>query len=164
VGPVKSRVGLVLVVGPRLLGRGAPAREPGPRPVRDHVSARGAVPGGRLHQGLARGVPPVPELYWLLSVRACAGVLICLTRRSNAENFRDVVAIHVRRLRAGLYLEGVANPAREASFRFDVSVLDKAGFEFAFDNNGALGQCFLDTAVNDATSHENVILPPGMDT
>ena len=55
--------------------------------------------------------------------------------RRNSQDRRDVAAIHVRRLRARLNLDTIANPACKPSLRFNVSVLDKAGLEIAFDND-----------------------------
>ena len=55
-------------------------------------------------------------------------------RRRDAENFRDVVAIHVRRLRAGLDFDAIADASRKAGFRLDIGVLDEAGLERALDD------------------------------
>ena len=55
-------------------------------------------------------------------------------RRRDAENFRDVVAIHIGRLRAGLDFDAIADASGEAGFRLDIGVLDEAGLEGALDD------------------------------
>ena len=55
-------------------------------------------------------------------------------RRRDAENLRDVVAIHVGRLRAGLDFDAIADASRKAGFRLDIGVLDEAGLERALDD------------------------------
>ncbi len=45
------------------------------------------------------------------------------------------VAIHIRRLGAGLHLDAIADAAREAGFRLDIGVLDEAGLEGAFNHD-----------------------------
>ncbi len=58
----------------------------------------------------------------------------------DAQNFRDVVAIHVGRLRAGLHFYAIADAAREAGLGLDIGVLDKARLELAFHHNVGLGE------------------------
>ena len=57
-----------------------------------------------------------------------------LLRRS-PQNLRDVGAIHIRRLRAGLNLDAITHPPREPRLRLDVGVLDKSRFIFAFNDD-----------------------------
>ena len=59
----------------------------------------------------------------------------------DAENRGDILAGHVRRLRAGLNFDAVTDAARETCFGFNVGVLDEAGFIFGFDDDRRFVQC-----------------------
>src|SRR5207249_9755337 len=63
------------------------------------------------------------------------------------------------RLRAGLNLDGVPNPARKASLRLDASVLYKAGFVFGFDDRVSFGERLFYVTPNNAATHQNVFFP-----
>ncbi len=82
---------------------------------------------------------------------------------SDPENLRDVGAVHVRGLGAGLNLDLVVDPAGKAGLRFDVGVLDKAGLVFVFDHNVRFRQSLLHIAANHAASDQHIILAAGMD-
>ena len=83
------------------------------------------------------------------------------SRRRDAENFGDIVAIHIGRLGAGLDLDAVADAARETGFRLDIGVLDKAGLECAFDENLGARHAGLDIAARDAAARQNVAAAAG---
>ena len=60
--------------------------------------------------------------------------------RRDAENLRDVVAVHIGRLRAGLDFDAVADAPREAGLGLDIGVLDEAGLELALDDDVGVGR------------------------
>src|SRR5205807_5356257 len=76
--------------------------------------------------------------------------------RCDVQDFCDVGAIHVGRLRARLNFDAVSDAPREARFRFNISVLDEAGLVFVFNDYIRLGQRALDIASNNASSCEHV--------
>src|SRR5579864_4811806 len=76
--------------------------------------------------------------------------------RRDVQDFCDVGAIHVGRLRARLNFDAIADAPREARFRFYISVLDEAGLVFVFNDHIRLGQRALDIAANNASSCEHV--------
>ena len=61
---------------------------------------------------------------------------------SDAENLRDVGAIHVRSLGAGLDLDLIAYAPRKTGFRLDVGVLDEASLVFVFDDYSDSARAF----------------------
>ena len=77
-------------------------------------------------------------------------------RRRDAENFRDVVAVHIGRLGAGLDFDAVADAAREARLRLDIGVLDEAGLERALDDDIGGRETRLDVAARDAPAGQNI--------
>ena len=72
--------------------------------------------------------------------------------RREAKDRRDIVAIHVGRLRAGGDLHAVADAPRKARFRLDIGVLDEAGLERAFDDDVGFGKRSIDIALADAAA------------
>ena len=82
---------------------------------------------------------------------------------SDPENFCDVRTIHVGRLGAGLNLDLVVHPPGKAGFRFDVSMLDKAGLVFAFDDHIRFRQSLFHVTTNHAASHQHIAFAVGMD-
>ena len=81
----------------------------------------------------------------------------------DSEKLRDVGAIHIGRLRASLNLDLVADTSCETRLRFDVGVLDEAGFEFAFHDGVGLGQRFFYIAPHHASADQHVLRAMGMD-
>ena len=77
-------------------------------------------------------------------------------RRRDAENFRDVVAIHVGRLRAGLDFDAIADASGKAGFRLDIGVLDEAGLEGALDDEIRGRQARRDVAARDAPAGQDI--------
>ena len=73
-----------------------------------------------------------------------------------AEDGSNVVAIHIRRLRARLDFDAVANAASKACFGFDIRVLDEARFKLTFNGNVRLRQRVFDVASHHATAHQHV--------
>jgi hypothetical protein len=67
-----------------------------------------------------------------------------------AEHQRQLVAIHVGRLRAGEDLDTVADAARVSGLRFDIGMLDETRPELALGNRRRRGECRLDIAAEDA--------------
>ena len=82
--------------------------------------------------------------------------------RRDAEDFRDVVAVHIGRLGAGLDFDALAHAAREAGLRFDIGVLDEAGLEFALDHDIGGRETRLDIAARDAPARQDIAGPAGM--
>ena len=66
---------------------------------------------------------------------------------------------HVRRLRTGLDFDSIADATSETCFGLDVSVFDKPGFIFGFDDNRRFAQCAFHIAMDDVTAHKNVVRP-----
>ena len=75
---------------------------------------------------------------------------------ANSQNLRDVVAVHVRRLRARLNLDVIADAPREAGLRFDVGVLDESRLVLALDHEVRCGERFFHVAANHAPAHQNI--------
>ena len=88
-------------------------------------------------------------------MRTCVG--------RDAENLRDVVAIHIGRLRAGLDFDAVADAAREAGLRLDIGVLDEAGLERALDDDVGRRERRRDVAARDAAAGQNIAGAARMD-
>ena len=74
----------------------------------------------------------------------------------DAEDGRNVVAIHVRRLGARLDFDAVANAASKACLRLDIGVLDEARFKLTFNSNVRRRQRVFDVASHHATAHQHV--------
>jgi hypothetical protein len=67
-------------------------------------------------------------------------------------------------LRAGLNFDVIADPARESGLRFNVRVLDEAGFVLAFGGDFPLGQCAIYVSAYDASAHQHVLFAVGVNT
>ena len=95
----------------------------------DHAHRAFEMPGGNGDEGLDRQIE--------LRAKAATegGGNDAHIFRRDAEDGRNVVAIHVRRLRARLDFDAVANAASKACLRFDIGVLDEARFKLTFNSN-----------------------------
>ncbi len=75
----------------------------------------------------------------------------------DSKDLRDVVAVHVGRLRAGLDLDAVADTASKARLGFDVGVLDETGLESAFNHDVRGGEARSDIAARHASGRQDVM-------
>ena len=80
-----------------------------------------------------------------------------------AEHAGDLVAIHHRRLRAGVDLHAVADADGVAGFGLDVGVLDEGGLERAFGCEGGLREGALGVAGFEDALGEHVVGPAVME-
>ena len=76
--------------------------------------------------------------------------------RPEAEDQRDLVAIHVRRLRADRELDPVADPARDPGLGLDVRVLDERRLDLDVRGHRRGGERGVDVAARDAAADEDV--------
>ena len=74
----------------------------------------------------------------------------------DAQDLRNVVAIHIGRLRAGLDLDAVADAASKARLGLDIGVLDKARLESAFDHDIRRGEARCDIAARHPSGRQDV--------
>src|SRR5438309_9946822 len=74
--------------------------------------------------------------------------------RCDVQDFCDVGAIHVGRLRARLNFDAVSDAPREARFRFNISVLDEAGLVFVSNDDIRVAQRPLDLASSHSSTLE----------
>ena len=95
----------------------------------DHAYRPIEPPGGDRDEGLDRQIELCAE-----AAADCGRDDAHLLRR-DAQDFCDVVPIHIGRLRAGLNFDAVADAACEARLGLDVGVLDEARLESAFDDD-----------------------------
>ena len=95
----------------------------------DHAHRPIEPPGGDRDEGLDRQIELRAE------AAADRGRDDAHLLRRDAQDFRDVVAIHIGRLRAGLNFDAVADAACEARLGLDVGVLDETRLEGAFDDD-----------------------------
>ena len=72
------------------------------------------------------------------------------------EDQGDLVAVHVRRLRADRELDPVADAAREPGLGLDVRVLDERGLDRDLGGDGGAGKRRLDVAGREAAADEDV--------
>jgi hypothetical protein len=56
-----------------------------------------------------------------------------------------------------LHFDAIADAPSKACFRFDVSMLDETGFELAFDRKIGALESAVHVAMNDATTHKDII-------
>ena len=82
---------------------------------------------------------------------------------SNPQKLRDIRAVHVWRLGAGLDLDLIADAPGKSRFRLDASMLDEAGFKFAFHDRVRFGQRFLYIASHHAPASQHVLRAMSMD-
>ena len=116
----------------------------------DHAHRPIEPPGGDRDEGLDRQIE--------LRAEAAAD------RRRNdahllgrdAEDLRDVVAIHIGRLRAGLDLDAVADAAREARLGLDIGVFDETRLEGAFDDDVRRGEARRGVAARHTSARQDV--------
>ena len=81
-----------------------------------------------------------------------------------SKDLRNVVAIHIGRLRAGLDLDAVADAASKARLGLDVGVLDETGLESAFDHDIRRGEARSDIAARHASGRQDVMSAARMNT
>ena len=77
-------------------------------------------------------------------------------RRRDTDNSRDIVAVHIGRLGAGLHLDAIADAPGKAGFRLDIGVFDEAGFEQTFRENFRARHSRLEIAPRDAAAGQNI--------
>ena len=77
--------------------------------------------------------------------------------RREAQDFRDVVAIHVRCLGTSLNLDAIGHAPREACLRLDVGVFHEGGFEFALDRHIRGRERGLDIASHDPAAGQYIV-------
>src|SRR6202011_4487775 len=60
-----------------------------------------------------------------------------------SQKLRDIRAVYVGRLGAGLDLDLIAHAPCKSRFRLDTGMLDEAGFKFAFNDCVRLSESFI---------------------
>ncbi len=116
----------------------------------DHAHRAIEQPGGERDEGLNR------EIELRAEPAADRGRDDAHLLGRDAQDLRDVVAIHIGRLRAGLDFDAVADAARKAGLGLDIGVLDKAGLERAFDHDVGRCEARFDIAARHAAGRQDV--------
>src|SRR5262249_40096172 len=79
-------------------------------------------------------------------------------------DLRNVIAVHVRRLRARLNLDRVAHTACKSCLRLDICMLYKSRLVIAFDDNFRLRKDCVYMAVYNSPTHQHILLAMTVNT